>query len=60
MRIDDTRDDAFLQLDGSALQGEQGLMDIILDPGFATNHFYYVFYARLDAEQLDRVSPLPR
>lgn len=36
----------FLQLDGSALNGEQGLMDIVLDPDFATNQWYYVFYTR--------------
>jgi len=26
------------------LNGQQGLMDLVFDPGFATNHFYYVFY----------------
>jgi glucose/arabinose dehydrogenase/PKD repeat protein len=48
----------FLQLDGSALQGEQGLMDIILDPAFATNRWYYVFYTHVSTSQgnFDRVS----
>ncbi|HEU4724602.1 MAG TPA: PQQ-dependent sugar dehydrogenase, partial [Candidatus Eisenbacteria bacterium] len=36
----------FLAMDGSLLQGEQGLMDILLDPNFATNHWYYVFYTK--------------
>ena len=36
----------FLQLDSSNLFDEQGLMDIILDPGFAQNSFYYVFYTK--------------
>ena len=36
----------FLQLDNSQLFGEQGLMDIILDPNFAQNAYYYIFYTR--------------
>ena len=36
----------FLQLDGSQLQGEQGLMDILPDSNFAQNGYYYVFYTR--------------
>jgi glucose/arabinose dehydrogenase/chitodextrinase len=36
----------FLQLDASQLIGEQGLMDILPDPNFAQNGFYYVFYTR--------------
>jgi glucose/arabinose dehydrogenase len=36
----------FLTLDGSNLVGEQGLMDITLDPGFVTNHWYYIYYTR--------------
>ena len=28
------------------LNGEQGLMDLVLDPDFASNRFYYVFYTR--------------
>jgi glucose/arabinose dehydrogenase len=36
----------FLQLDGSFLLGEQGLMDICLDPNFASNGYIYVFYTR--------------
>jgi glucose/arabinose dehydrogenase len=34
----------FLQLDGSQLTGEQGLMDILLDPAFAQNGYYYIYY----------------
>jgi glucose/arabinose dehydrogenase/chitodextrinase len=36
----------FLQLNASQLIGEQGLMDILPDPNFAQNGFYYVFYTR--------------
>lgn len=36
----------FLALDNSTLAGEQGLMEIILDPNFATNSWYYVFYTK--------------
>ena len=36
----------FLQLDASDLQGEQGLMDILIDPDFAQSGYYYVFYTR--------------
>ena len=36
----------FLQLNASQLIGEQGLMDILPDPNFAENGFYYVFYTR--------------
>ncbi len=34
----------FLQLDPSGLTGEQGLYDILLDPNFVQNGWYYVFY----------------
>ena len=34
----------FLTIDYSLLFGEQGLMDIALDPNFAQNGYYYVFY----------------
>ena len=34
----------FLQLDGSRLNGEQGLLDILPDLNFAQNGYYYVFY----------------
>jgi glucose/arabinose dehydrogenase/PKD repeat protein len=34
----------FLQLDGSRLEDEQGLMDILPDSDFAANGWYYVFY----------------
>ena len=36
----------FLQLDGSRLTDEQGLLDILPDPNFAQNGYYYVFYTR--------------
>ena len=36
----------FLQLDYSEMIGEQGLMDIALDPAFDQNGYYYVFYTR--------------
>jgi glucose/arabinose dehydrogenase len=36
----------FLQLDNSQLFAEQGLIDILPDPNFATNGHYYVFYTR--------------
>ena len=35
-----------LDVGSSFLFGEQGLHDILLDPGFAQNGFYYVFYTR--------------
>lgn len=35
--------------------GEQGLMDVVLDPNFATNGYYYVFYT-LGSPNRDRVS----
>jgi glucose/arabinose dehydrogenase/PKD repeat protein len=37
------------------LNGQQGLMDMVLDPGFLTNHQYYVFYT-LGTPNRDRVS----
>jgi glucose/arabinose dehydrogenase len=37
----------FLQLGSAGLVAEQGLMDILPDPNFPTNHFYYVFYTRV-------------
>src|SRR5262245_18816903 len=37
----------FLQLGSAGLVAEQGLMDILPDPNFATNHFYYVFYTNV-------------
>jgi glucose/arabinose dehydrogenase len=36
----------FLQLDGSRLISEQGLLDILVDPDFAQNGHYYIFYTR--------------
>ncbi len=39
----------FLQLDGSRLIHEQGLLDIQVDPNFAQNGFYYIFYTRATA-----------
>jgi glucose/arabinose dehydrogenase/PKD repeat protein len=47
----------FLQLNPSGLQGEQGLMEVIPDPNFATNHWYYVYYTHTTPnENHDRVS----
>lgn len=37
----------FLNLPASGLQGEQGLLDILVDPDFATNRWYYVYYTRV-------------
>lgn len=37
--------------------GQQGLMDMTFDPGFANNHYYYVFYT-LGSPNRDRVSRL--
>ena len=37
------------------LNGQQGLMDMVLDPDFATNRYYYVFYT-LGSPNRDRVS----
>jgi glucose/arabinose dehydrogenase/PKD repeat protein len=36
----------FLQLNATGLSGEQGLMDIELDPDFDANGHYYVFYTK--------------
>jgi glucose/arabinose dehydrogenase len=48
----------FLRIDNSDTYGEQGLMDIALDPHFETNHYFYIFYTKgfpqLDGR--DRVS----
>jgi glucose/arabinose dehydrogenase/PKD repeat protein len=46
----------FLQLTNvGTLDSQQGLMDIVLDPNFATNGHYYVFYT-LGMPNRDRVS----
>jgi glucose/arabinose dehydrogenase len=46
----------FLQLSNVGSAGvQQGIYDIVLDPAFATNHFYYVFYT-LGSPNRDRVS----
>jgi len=46
----------FLQLTNIGTNGgQQGLMDIELDPNFATNGFYYVFYTQQTPNR-DRVS----
>jgi glucose/arabinose dehydrogenase/chitodextrinase len=39
----------FLQLNGSGLIDEQGLLDILPDQNFAQNGFYYVFYTHTAA-----------
>ena len=48
----------FLQLDSQHIDGEQGLMDIILDPDFSENGYIYVFYTRgfPNHDNYDRVS----
>ena len=38
-----------------SVNGQQGLMDLVLDPDFATNRYYYVFYT-LGSPNRDRVS----
>ena len=46
----------FLQLTNIGSAGvQQGIYDIALDPNFATNHFYYVFYT-LGSPNRDRLS----
>jgi glucose/arabinose dehydrogenase/PKD repeat protein len=46
----------FLTLTNIGTQnGQQGLMDLVLDPNFATNRFYYVFYT-LGSPNRDRAS----
>src|SRR6185436_17188179 len=45
----------FLQLTNVENVGKQGLMEMVLDPDFATNHFYYVFYTA-GLPNRDRVS----
>jgi glucose/arabinose dehydrogenase len=38
-----------------SVNGQQGLMDLVLDPGFSTNRNYYIFYT-LGSPNRDRVS----
>jgi glucose/arabinose dehydrogenase len=46
----------FLQLTNIGSDGvQQGVYDIVLDPNFTTNHFYYVFYT-LGSPNRDRLS----
>ncbi len=46
----------FLQITNIGSAGvQQGIYDLVLDPGFALNHLYYVFYT-LGAPNHDRVS----
>jgi glucose/arabinose dehydrogenase/PKD repeat protein len=46
----------FLQLTNVGSAGvQQGLYDIVLDPNFTTNHFYYVFYTTATPNK-DRLS----
>jgi glucose/arabinose dehydrogenase/chitodextrinase len=46
----------FLQLTNVGSAGvQQGIYDIVLDPAFATNHFYYLFYT-LGTPNRDRLS----
>src|SRR5262245_42129304 len=37
----------FLQLNGTGLIDEQGLLDVLPDPNFAQNGFYYVWYTHV-------------
>src|SRR6185295_3269348 len=48
----------FLELNANGLDGEQGLMDLILDPDFATNGFIYIFYTKASpsGNNYDRVA----
>jgi glucose/arabinose dehydrogenase len=39
----------FLQLNGTGLIDEQGLLDILPDPNFAQNGFYYVWYTHVSS-----------
>ena len=39
-----------LDLAPVGLQGEQGLMEVIVDPNFATNGYYYVFYTHAQVD----------
>ena len=46
----------FLQLTNVGSAGvQQGVYDLVLDPGFTTNHYYYVFYT-LGTPNRDRLS----
>jgi glucose/arabinose dehydrogenase len=46
----------FLQITNIGQAGvQQGIYDLVLDPSFATNHYYYVFYT-LGSPNHDRVS----
>ncbi len=46
----------FLQITNiGTVNSQQGLMDLVLDPDFATNNYYYVFYT-LGSPNRDRVS----
>ena len=46
----------FLQITNIGSAGvQQGIYDLVLDPNFATNHYYYVFYT-LGSPNHDRVS----
>jgi glucose/arabinose dehydrogenase/chitodextrinase len=46
----------FLQLTNIGSAGvQQGIYDIALDPNFATNHYYYIFYT-LGTPNVDRLS----
>jgi glucose/arabinose dehydrogenase/PKD repeat protein len=46
----------FLQLTNIGSAGvQQGIFDLALDPNFATNHYYYIFYT-LGSPNVDRLS----
>ncbi|MFN8638978.1 MAG: PQQ-dependent sugar dehydrogenase [Dehalococcoidia bacterium] len=54
---------AFNTITGAIAQGDAGLQDLILDPNFATNGFYYVYYAHTVAggyrDRLSRFTAAP-
>ncbi len=59
VRAGQTQPDAtpFNVIAGAVQEGDAGLLDLTLDPGFATNGFYYVYYAHtVGASFRDRVS----
>ncbi|HZM41677.1 MAG TPA: PQQ-dependent sugar dehydrogenase, partial [Acidimicrobiales bacterium] len=46
----------FLQLNGSTLDNEQGLLDILPDLNFAQNGYYYLFYTHTGTTNHNRVA----
>lgn len=48
--------DPVVQLDARTLN-EEGLQSIVLDPEFATNHYFYVYYTEADPAPDDPLNP---